>query len=123
MKKWWLVANSISPAGLSGRLKQNAKLAEDETNVDLDGDLPLPKKGDLVWRDGKQWRIEAVITRHHGGGALRFYKVYLDLCKRGVSHPEGPAGVALLVLASRNPFVDCEGRKRPRSFPKLSVAE
>ena len=48
MKKWWLVANSISPAGLSGRLKQNAKLAENETNVDLDGVLPLPKKGDLA---------------------------------------------------------------------------
>ena len=54
------------------------KLKEDETEIDMHGDKIVPEKGQFLLRpDGKRWKVEAVITRHDGGGALPVHSVYL----------------------------------------------
>jgi hypothetical protein len=54
----------------------NAKMAEKETDVDYDGELAVPEKGQVLRRpDGKDWKVEAVMMEQVGR-ALPVYKVY-----------------------------------------------
>jgi hypothetical protein len=54
------------------------KIKEDETEIDMDGDKPVPERGQVLLRpDGKRWKVEAVMTRHDGGGALPIHAVFL----------------------------------------------
>jgi hypothetical protein len=56
----------------------NSKIKDEETQVDMDGDLPVPEKEQILLRpDGKRWKVAAVNVRHDGGGALPAYLVYL----------------------------------------------
>jgi hypothetical protein len=52
-------------------------LAEEETELDLDGSVAVPAKGDTRPHGGKTWRVEHVRTDHSGGRALPIYCVYL----------------------------------------------
>jgi hypothetical protein len=50
----------------------------EEIEVDMDGDKPVPTKGEVLLRpDGKCWKVELVMTRHDGGNALPVHLVYL----------------------------------------------
>jgi hypothetical protein len=49
----------------------NSKIEDDETEVDMDGDKTVPEKGQVLVRpDGKPWKVEVVMARHDGGGAV-----------------------------------------------------
>ena len=55
----------------------DSKFAEKETEVDLDGAMRVPVKGEVLRRpDGKQWKVEAVMTEQTGN-ALPVHKVYM----------------------------------------------
>jgi hypothetical protein len=54
----------------------NAQIAEDETQIDMDGSLKVPEKGDIRARDGKSWKVEYVMAER--SEALLTYKVYLS---------------------------------------------
>ncbi len=50
----------------------------EETEVDIEGNKPLPKKGDILLRpDGKRWKVEAITIRHDEGNALTLHSIYL----------------------------------------------
>lgn len=54
----------------------NAKVKDDETEVDMDGDLVVPEKGQILVRpDGKRWKVETMMTRHDGGNALQAWSI------------------------------------------------
>ena len=56
----------------------NTVIKEDETVVDIDGDIRVPVKGEVLLRpDGKRWKVEAVNATHDRGGALPVYRIYL----------------------------------------------
>jgi hypothetical protein len=56
----------------------DGKIKEDETEIDIVGDMAVPEKGQMILRpDGKHWKVEMTMTRHDGGGALPVHLVYL----------------------------------------------
>jgi hypothetical protein len=55
----------------------NAKIAEDETRLDKTGDIEVPEKGEILWRDGQEWKVEEVLTQTSRDGSMPIYKVYL----------------------------------------------
>jgi hypothetical protein len=57
----------------------NAEPAPDETILDIDGDMMVPVKGDIIKRSGRQWKVEVVLIQHTivGQRALPVHKVYL----------------------------------------------
>ena len=52
-------------------------LAEEETELDLDGSVAIPAKGETRNRGGKTWQVEYVRTDHTGNRSLPIYCVYL----------------------------------------------
>jgi hypothetical protein len=51
-------------------------LADEETELDLDGTVAVPSKGDTRQHRGKIWRVEHVRTDRTADGALPIYCVY-----------------------------------------------
>ncbi len=47
-----------------------------EVEVDMDGNMRVPVKGDFRLRGGKSWKVEVVMAEHTGT-ALPIPKVYL----------------------------------------------
>jgi hypothetical protein len=54
----------------------DGKIEEEETEVDMDGDITVPQKGNSRMHDGRKWTVEAVIVEHPGDGSLAVHKVY-----------------------------------------------
>lgn len=54
----------------------DGKIAEDETKVDMEGDMTVPQKGDPREHDGKKWKVEMVLTEISGDGSISVHKVY-----------------------------------------------
>jgi len=52
-------------------------LADEETELDLDGTVAAPVKGDTRQHSGKTWRVEQVRMDRTADGALPIYCVYL----------------------------------------------
>jgi len=52
-------------------------LADEETELDLDGTVAVPVKGDMRQNRGKAWRVDLVETDRTAPGALPIYCVYL----------------------------------------------
>jgi hypothetical protein len=59
----------------------DAILANEETELDLDGTIAVPVKGDTRQHDGKTWRVEHVTTDRTAPNALPIYCVYLKEIK------------------------------------------
>jgi hypothetical protein len=55
----------------------NGRIAGDETEVDMEGDMRVPVKGDKREHKGRTWKVEAVMTKRSGDGSLPIYNVYL----------------------------------------------
>ena len=55
----------------------DATLADEETELDLDGTLAVPVKGDTCEHSGKTWRVENVEVDRTAPNALPIYCVYL----------------------------------------------
>ena len=55
----------------------DAVLAEEETELDLDGSITVPVKGVIRLYGGKTWRVEHVTTDRTAPNALPIYCVYL----------------------------------------------
>jgi hypothetical protein len=55
----------------------DAILADEETDLDLDGTVAVPAKGDTRQHEGKMWRVEHVTTDRTSPNALPIYCVYL----------------------------------------------
>jgi hypothetical protein len=51
-------------------------LADEETELDLDGTVVVPAKGESRQHNGKTWRVEQVRMDHTADGALPIYCVY-----------------------------------------------
>jgi hypothetical protein len=51
-------------------------LADEETELDLDGTVVVPAKGDTRQHGGKTWRVEQVRMDHTADGAPPIYCVY-----------------------------------------------
>jgi hypothetical protein len=74
---------TASVKGTHGAMKQiayfyNAKLRDDETDIDLNGDFIVPERGQTLLRpDGKYWKVEAVTQRYDGENAVTAHLVYL----------------------------------------------
>ena len=56
----------------------DAILADEETELDLDGTITVPMKGDTRQHAGKMWRVENVMTDRTAPNALTIYCVYLE---------------------------------------------
>lgn len=54
----------------------DGKMAEDETEVDKDGSMTVPQKGDPREHDGKKWKVEIVLTEISGDGSFPVHKDY-----------------------------------------------
>ena len=52
-------------------------LAEEETELDLDGTVAVPVKGDTRQHGGKMWRVDQVSVDRTAPNALPIYCVYL----------------------------------------------
>ena len=52
-------------------------LADEETELDLDGAVPVPAKADTRHRAGKLWRVDHVEIDRTAPNALPIYCVYL----------------------------------------------
>ena len=52
-------------------------LADEETELYLDGTVTVPVKGDTRQHGGKAWRVEHVTTDRSAPNALTIYCVYL----------------------------------------------
>ena len=52
-------------------------LADEETELDLDGTVTVPVKGDTRQHGGILWRVENVTTDRTSPNALTIYCVYL----------------------------------------------
>jgi len=52
-------------------------LADEETELDLDGTVAVSVKGDTRQHGGKTWRVEHVTTDRTAPNALSIYCVYL----------------------------------------------
>jgi len=52
-------------------------LADEETELYLDGTVTVPVKGDTRQHGGKTWRVENVTTDRTAPNALPIYCVYL----------------------------------------------
>jgi hypothetical protein len=52
-------------------------LADDETELDLNGSVAVPVKGDTRRHGGKTWRVEHVGIDRIAHAALPIYSVYL----------------------------------------------
>jgi hypothetical protein len=52
-------------------------LAGEETELDLDGTVTVPVKGDTREHGGKTWQVEHVSTDRTAPGAMPTYCVYL----------------------------------------------
>lgn len=48
-----------------------------ETEPNLDGDIPIPKRGDIVTRRGKRWKVVSVNTQL-SGGAIPVHIIFLS---------------------------------------------
>jgi hypothetical protein len=55
----------------------DAVLADEETELDLDGTVAVPAKGDTRHHIGKSWRVDHVTTDRTAPNALPIYCVYL----------------------------------------------
>jgi len=51
--------------------------ADEETELDLDGTVAVPVKGDRRQHGGKTWRVEHVTTDRNAPNTLSIYCVYL----------------------------------------------
>jgi hypothetical protein len=54
-----------------------AKVNEEDTQIDGDGDLSVPVKGQVLEKHGKRWNVEQVKTDYRGDGSLPVHHVYL----------------------------------------------
>ncbi|MFY9532294.1 MAG: hypothetical protein WBC04_12275 [Candidatus Acidiferrales bacterium] len=52
----------------------NGDLSADEVEVDLIGGAPIPQKGDLIIRQGIEWKVVNVIVEE---SVLTLYRVFL----------------------------------------------
>ena len=55
----------------------DAILADEENELDLNGTVAVPVKGDMRQHGGKTWRVEHVTTDRTAPNALPIYCVYL----------------------------------------------
>jgi len=55
----------------------DTKFNEQDTQIDMDGDLSVPEKGQVLEKHGRRWKVEAVMTSYGGDGSLPVHKVYL----------------------------------------------
>jgi hypothetical protein len=54
----------------------NSKVAECETQVDSEGTIPVPVKGDIRFRNRERWKVKVVTTERRGPTTV-IHKVYL----------------------------------------------
>lgn len=43
--------------------RYNGDEANDEEVMDLDGDIPIPEKDDIILRNGKRWKVVMILTK------------------------------------------------------------
>ncbi len=55
----------------------DTKINPEDTQVDMDGHIEVPKKGEILEKHGERWKVEAVMTDLSGSGALPVHKIYL----------------------------------------------
>jgi hypothetical protein len=75
-------SKAIHRSGIEERPKQiayfyDAILENEETELDLDGTVAVPVKGDTRHHGGKTWRVEHVTTDRTAPNALPIYCVHL----------------------------------------------
>jgi hypothetical protein len=57
----------------------NAKPENDQLKLDMDDEMELPSKDDVLEIDGKQWKVNAVMTTQSGDakGPIPVVTIYL----------------------------------------------
>ena len=55
----------------------NSEFNADDTQVDMDGDIGVPQKGEIIEKYGELWKVEIVMVDHSFSGALPVHRVYL----------------------------------------------
>jgi len=60
----------------------NGILKAEETDLDLDGDMTVPTKGEVVLRPGgNRWKVVKVMTKQDAGNAFPIHMIYLKLAQ------------------------------------------
>jgi hypothetical protein len=57
--------------------RYNGDASSDEVEVDFNGDMPVPRAGESVTRNGKQWRTIQVEIESDGVGMMKVVHLYL----------------------------------------------
>jgi hypothetical protein len=55
----------------------DAEINPEDTEVDMEGDMPVPEKGQILEKHGQRWRVEVVMVDHSFDGALDVHRIYL----------------------------------------------
>jgi hypothetical protein len=55
----------------------NSEFNADDTQVDMDGDIRVPQKGEIIEKHGERWKVEIVMVDHSFSGALPVHRIYL----------------------------------------------
>lgn len=51
---------------------------DEDTQVDTDGSLRVPEKGQIIEKRGERWNVVHVTVEHRSDGSLPVHKVYLS---------------------------------------------
>jgi hypothetical protein len=50
---------------------------DEDTQVDMDGTLRVPEKGQIIKKHGQPWRVAEVMAQYSTDGSLPVHKVFL----------------------------------------------
>ncbi|MGO8719979.1 MAG: hypothetical protein ACLQMO_12285 [Acidobacteriaceae bacterium] len=67
---------------MKGQAKQivyryNGDVSSEEVVVDYDGEFPTPQAGDIVERNGKNWKAVQVMIESSNSGAIPILRAFL----------------------------------------------
>jgi hypothetical protein len=57
--------------------RYNGVESSEEVEVDLDGEIPIPNRGDIVLRNGKNWEAVHVTTQISSDGSMPIVRIFL----------------------------------------------
>jgi hypothetical protein len=57
--------------------RYNGVEGSDETEVDLNGEIPTPNQGDILQRKGKNWKTVHVTTQVSSDGSIPVVRIFL----------------------------------------------